>query len=121
MERKATQKSCHLWGSVLVEDLLQSLAKVSLFLRLLFIPYHTLFEFKPVLCEPSSSSKSIPLVRVKNVSKDCSTKESLDSARAEGCRQPTHGVLCSYFDFELSYYGQLRVKRICPFWSCVLM
>ena len=33
--------------------------------------------------------KSSSLVRVKNVSKHCSIKESLDSARAEGFRQPT--------------------------------
>ena len=31
MERKTSQKSCHLWGSVLVEDLLRSLGKVSLY------------------------------------------------------------------------------------------
>ena len=31
MERKTSQKSYHLWGSVLVEDLLRSLGKVSLY------------------------------------------------------------------------------------------
>ena len=85
MERKATQKSCHLWGSVLVEDLLQSLAKVSIFLHLLFIPCHTLFEFKPFLnanrvplqneallsglrmCQNTARSKSHLTVRVRKV------------------------------------------------------